>query len=265
MKDDTDSPQSDELEDSGSASEVAPAVEPEPEVAAEPESAAAEAAAAPGTEPEVGTGSDAGLEPEPETESEVKAEPEPETESEGALAPDCEERIVRRGMLHNLNGRLNARGWATEPLLRYDRARIKAPKYRIKEWDYYLINDDEYAIALTIGDLGYMGLISASVINLVHPGSKTVSVMVPLPMGRMNLPSSSVAGVSHFKNARVEYNFRVDEGQRRIVVRFNDFQGSEPLVVDALLDRPGRQCGHAGYLHPETRRFLEIGARQNLP
>lgn len=166
-----------------------------------------------------------------DTEGEVVVE-----KSESGDTVDREDRIVKRGMLHNVNGKLNVRGWATEPLLRYDRSRIKASKLRIKEWDYYLINDDEYAVALTLGDLGFAGLLSASVINLVHPASKTVSAMVPLPRGRIDLPANSTTGISRFKNARVDYSFRVEEGQRRIVVRFNDFQGSEPLVVDALLD-----------------------------
>ena len=36
------------------------------------------------------------------------------------------------------NGELAARGWARQPLLKYSRFDVKAPKRRIKEWDYYL-------------------------------------------------------------------------------------------------------------------------------
>ena len=45
-------------------------------------------------------------------------------------------------MLLDEMGSLAQRGWATEPLLAYDRTAIKASPLRIKEWDYYLVNDD---------------------------------------------------------------------------------------------------------------------------
>ena len=44
----------------------------------------------------------------------------------------------------------------------YDRSRIKAGKTRIKEWDYYLIHNDRFGVALTVADNSYMGLVSIS-------------------------------------------------------------------------------------------------------
>ena len=68
-----------------------------------------------------------------------------------------EKRLEGPGPLHRLDGALSACGWATQLELAYDRTRIKAPGWRIKEWDYYLVNDDEYAVALTVGDLRLHG------------------------------------------------------------------------------------------------------------
>lgn len=64
-------------------------------------------------------------------------------------------------------GMLTEAGWARKPLFIYDRKAIKAPFYRIKEWDYYLILNakEEYAIAITVSDLGYAGLFSISYID----------------------------------------------------------------------------------------------------
>lgn len=147
-----------------------------------------------------------------------------------------ETRIEHKGPLHRLDGTMTAKGWATSPLLSYDRARIHAPRWRIKEWDYYLINDDEYAVALTLADMGYVGLVSASVIDLAQAACKTTSVVIPFPFGRFRLPPSSASGVASFENGRVSFKFEVEDGVRRIRARFARFDGDQDLSVDAVLD-----------------------------
>ena len=72
-------------------------------------------------------------------------------------------------------GRLLQTGYATGALLTYRRADIRAPWYRIKEWDYYLVLCDTHALALTIADNGYMGLDSVSLLDFTRPWQKTVS------------------------------------------------------------------------------------------
>lgn len=151
-----------------------------------------------------------------------------------------EHRIETVGPLHRADGSLAEPGYATSLLLNYNRFKVRAPKHRIKEWDYYLVNDDEYAVALTVGDLGYMGLISASVVDLVECWYKTSSVITPLPMGRFSLPERSTEGVTEFKNNRVHLRFEVKEGTRTLRARFDRFDGDEPLHIDAVLDEEPR-------------------------
>ena len=67
--------------------------------------------------------------------------------------------------LLNPDSTLAEPGWSKSLIQRYDRNAIKAPKWRIKEWDYYLINNDHFAVALTVDDNGYMGLDSISFLN----------------------------------------------------------------------------------------------------
>ena len=143
---------------------------------------------------------------------------------------------LTEGPLHAEDGSLAQRGRATSLVRTYDRARVKAPKWRIKEWDYYLINDDEYAVALTLGDMGYSGLVSASVIDFTQGVSHTASVITPLPLGKFKLPAHSGSGTSRFENNRVSFSFEVAEGCRRIKARFADFDGTDDLVFEAVLD-----------------------------
>lgn len=62
------------------------------------------------------------------------------------------------------SGELTEPGWSRTLLQRYDRAMIKAPTWRIKEWDYYLVLADKFAGAFTISDDGYIGLLSVSLL-----------------------------------------------------------------------------------------------------
>ena len=105
-----------------------------------------------------------------------------------------EHRITGTGRLLDEEGRLREPGWATRPPFAYDHADIQAPPWRIKDWDYYLVNDERYAVALTFSDLGYLGLVSASVMDFSTRTFKTTSETVPLPLGSMGLPASSDAG-----------------------------------------------------------------------
>ncbi|MEF9925616.1 MAG: DUF2804 domain-containing protein [Raoultibacter sp.] len=148
--------------------------------------------------------------------------------------------ITCEGPLHNDKGALDQPGWANQLLLTYDKARVKAPKWRLKEWDYYLINDDDYAVALTLGDLGYMGLLSASLIDFKAATFITTSEIVPLPLGKFALPTTTAQGVSEFRNKRVHFRYEVEEGLRHIKVHFARFNGRVALDVEATLDEQPR-------------------------
>ena len=68
-------------------------------------------------------------------------------------------------MLLNDRGELNEPGWSRRMLQKYDRWMIRAPKWRIKEWDYYLVLAQGFGAAFTISDDGYIGLQSVSLLE----------------------------------------------------------------------------------------------------
>ena len=70
--------------------------------------------------------------------------------------------VTQRHQLLDANGRLIEPGWSKDLVQVYDRRAIKAPKFRIKEWDYYLVLNEEFAGAFTISDDGYIGLPATS-------------------------------------------------------------------------------------------------------
>ena len=150
------------------------------------------------------------------------------------------EAYLTPGPLHRLDGSLAESGWATSPVRAYERDRLKVPKRRIREWDRYLVHDDEFAVILSVADLGHVGLVSASVVDFSQAASHTASVVVPLPLGRFGLPASSDAGATSFESGRASFLFEVGDGFRRLKVRFASFDGNDDLAFEAVLDEEPR-------------------------
>ena len=144
-------------------------------------------------------------------------------------------RMVTPGYLHDEKGRLAETGYATSLIKTYDRKRIAANPLRIKEWDYYLIQSDRYALALTIADNGYMGLDSVSLLDFDDPWEKTVSKMSILPLGKRNLPPTSEKGISKSQGKGYEIVFENDGKKRRLYGHMDDFKDGAPIFFDVTL------------------------------
>ncbi|HWQ57594.1 MAG TPA: DUF2804 family protein, partial [Clostridia bacterium] len=82
--------------------------------------------------------------------------------------------ITKSAPLLDAKGNVAEPGWARSLFSVYRRADIKANSLRIKEWDYYIVNDGSCGVAFTIADNSYMGLISASILDFAKPWEKTV-------------------------------------------------------------------------------------------
>lgn len=143
--------------------------------------------------------------------------------------------IIQKNKLLDENGMITEPGYAKKLILEYDRASIKAPGWRIKEWDYYLITNGRYAVALTVTDCSYMGMLSASWIDLTAPEETTVTTMMLRP--RFNLPGSSASGdvKAVCKNGAISYKHTIKG--RFIECRY-DLKGKELRAEFEIFDIP---------------------------
>ena len=76
--------------------------------------------------------------------------------------------LVKKPLLDD-KGNIAEPGYAKRLNWEYDNKKITAKRTRLKEWDYYYISNKEYALCLTIADMGYVGALSISVIDFVTP------------------------------------------------------------------------------------------------
>ena len=147
--------------------------------------------------------------------------------------------ITEAGPLLNKDGNLREPGWSRSQVLEYRRSMIKAPKFRIKEWDYYLVVNDGFAAAFTVSDDGYIGLQSVSLLVFgEHPREHTETVLNAFPMGRLRLPENSSSGVTEFNNKRLQMRFEPKDGKRYVKCHFGNFMDKKPLDAEIVLDQP---------------------------
>lgn len=116
--------------------------------------------------------------------------------------------VIKNQQLLDKQGNITEPGWSRRQLQQYSRAQIKAPKFRIKEWDYYLVVGDDCAVAFTLSDDGYVGLQSVSLLDFSEePWEHTETILDAFPMGKLTMPENSSEGniVYEKKNLRLSY------------------------------------------------------------
>ena len=141
--------------------------------------------------------------------------------------------------LLDAEGRIREPGWARKPVWKYDRSMIKAAKFRIKEWDYYLVMNEDYAAAFTLSDDGYIGLQSVSLLNFKEKWEHTETILKPFPMGKMKMPASSSEGNVVYHDKRLRLEFRAERGKRMISCDFKDFYQGKPFFCEIALEQLG--------------------------
>ena len=147
--------------------------------------------------------------------------------------------ITRSIPLLNAAGDLTEPGYAKRLLPMYRRADVKASPLRLKEWDYYCVNNGRFALCLTIADNGYMGLDSVSLLKFEEGWEITTSPMRVLTLGRTNLPESSAAGRTEIHAKGYDIVFDVSDGKRTLFAQMKKFGPEGALYAKVTLtDEP---------------------------
>ena len=167
------------------------------------------------------------------------------------------QKLLTPGPLLDDKGQLVERGYATSLVRDYDRAKIKAGKLRIKEWDYYCITGKECVLCLTIADNSYMSLSSVSLLFPDRCTQIQKSMMDILTLGRLKLPATSAVGDVKVQGKDYTLSF-TNDGQKRVLdVHLEDFNGGRPLTVSISLStwESVSACFSFGSMPPFTLSF----------
>lgn len=133
------------------------------------------------------------------------------------------------------NGELAQAGYSTYTAREYSRKDIKSSKWKIKEWDYYIVTDGKKAVALTVADNGYMSLVSASFLNFEKPEYKTSSEIKFFSFGKIGMPSQPENGDVLYRSKRIDISFVKKETSRTLKCKFSDFWDKTDFECEFLL------------------------------
>lgn len=146
---------------------------------------------------------------------------------------------LSKGKLLDENGHLVEAGYATSLVKEYSRDDIKANKWRIKEWDYYLIYNDKYGVALTIDDNSYMGLNSITLLDFSVPCETTKSPMVFLTKGKVGFPNTSKEGDVVVEKENYYIKYYNNGKNRKISIWMKNFKDGKDITGEfELFDEP---------------------------
>jgi hypothetical protein len=142
---------------------------------------------------------------------------------------------LSRGPLLNKKGRLNESGYHKQLIKVYNRNNVKASRLKLKEWDYYLIYNDDYAVALTVADNGYIGIGSISFIDFKEPSYITKSRTMLLPLGKLKMPTSSYFGSTRFNYKGTFIEIKHEPKGRILKFSMDNFKGGNKISGEFLL------------------------------
>lgn len=149
--------------------------------------------------------------------------------------------ITAKHPLLDEKGHLIETGYTKGLLLDYSRKAIKGGKLRIKEWDYYCVNTQDFAICLTIADNSYMSLDSISLLDFSTGFQHTNSPMGVLTLGKRNLPPSSAEGSVETGNKKYYIQFK-HEGHRRVLhFHMDKFFKNTSISGEIVLENPPQE------------------------
>ena len=144
--------------------------------------------------------------------------------------------LTNAGPLLNERGELCEAGYARRLIKAYDRRAIKAATHRIKEWDYYLIMNGRWGVALTIDDNSYMGLLGFSLLDFSRPWEHTCNIIYPFPGGKTGFPASSAEGDVAVKRKNADFCFKVlPDGTRKLTAWVQNFMNKKPIAAEFTL------------------------------
>lgn len=146
--------------------------------------------------------------------------------------------VTQPHALLDAQGQLVEAGWSRSLLQAYCRDDIRAPKWRIKEWDYYLVLHDDFGVAFTISDDGYIGLQSVSLLDFANKWEHTETILNAFPMGKLHMPASSQKGCCRYQDKRLCMEFQIQDNTRTIHCAFENFYKGKRFCCDITLQQP---------------------------
>ena len=166
--------------------------------------------------------------------------------------------ITERKPLLDENGSIVNAGYSKQLNWDYDRTMVKAKKSRIKEWEYYSISNGEYALGITIADMGYVGTLTVSVVDYVTPAQFSATAVKYFTMGKLNMPTDIDNGEINFKKGKIWATIKIENGVRHLTGEYPNPDDRDTMLKwdVTLTDAPAEYMAIATPFEKDKNFFL---------
>lgn len=175
-----------------------------------------------------------------------------------------EKELLKRGPVLDEKGR-PVPGFSRRSTLVYDRGAVKAPPWRLKEWDFYQISNRNLCLQFTVGHASYAGQVSVMLFDFVK-GEKLLEKnrFLVLPFGSLHMPCDAEADhVLAYKKGAVSMKFETRGDKRLLTCRWDGLeakialrrQNPDSLVVNL----PFHEYAHAFYYNQKINCMTAEG------
>ncbi len=143
--------------------------------------------------------------------------------------------ITKATKLLTKEGNLTKPGWCRRNLYEYNRQDISAPSRRIKEWDFYQLGNDRYAVQICFANISIGAGASAKLINLKTGKTYSSGSTALFTKNRYRLPENGdIPHSFSYQGGGILLSFDVDERNR--ILRFEDNAGEQPFLMEFNLE-----------------------------
>lgn len=124
-------------------------------------------------------------------------------------------------------------GFARRPYWHYNREDLNVKRWRLKEWDYYLVNTGKIAVAFTMSDLGYVRMASISYLDLETKLDATKTIL-KAPSKERVMPIESKTGHSYFRTGKMILDYKSEPGRKHVRCYIPDFYNGKDFRADLM-------------------------------
>lgn len=136
---------------------------------------------------------------------------------------------------------LSEKGMLIEPrfskkvIMPFNKENIK-PTLKLKEWDHYVMQDNNFVVCLTILNQTYMAELRATVVDLRNGFIYSKSSRKWFPKDKVILASDFRKGVSDLRTKDANFRFEIKDGERFLKGYFKKFYRTHGFVGDLEFD-----------------------------
>ena len=149
-------------------------------------------------------------------------------------------KLLSEGPLLDTKGNLVEPGYSNTLIKEYHRKMIHGLRWRIKEWDYYYVGNQDYGLCLTISDVSYLALISVTFLDFKNQKQPAKTILKPFTFGKMKLPNTSETGDVSFSNKQCQISFTHEGNLRHLKAHLVKFTDGKDLSADILLEETNK-------------------------